>query len=229
MKKIGLIGGTTWVSTIDYYRYLNEYVNKELGDINFAECIIYSFNFADIKKNNDTNDWDKTLDMVAAAAQHLKNAGAELLLLGANTLHLIAERLEERVDLPLVHIAKATADEVTLHGLKKVALLGTKFTMELDFFKEKLKVKGIETIIPGDDDREFIQHTIYYELGKNIFTKETRQRYLSIIEGLIREGAEGIILGCTEIPLIIKQNDVSVAIFDTVQLHVAAAVKIALG
>src|SRR5882757_6854823 len=172
MKKIGLIGGTTWVSTIDYYRYLNEYVNKELGDINFAECIIYSFNFADIKKNNDANDWDKTLDMVAAASEHLKNAGAELLMLGANTLHLIAERLEERVDLPLIHIAKATADEVTLHGLKKVALLGTKFTMELDFFTSKLTAKGIETIIPGDDDREFIQHTIYYELGKNIFTEE---------------------------------------------------------
>ncbi|MES1160332.1 MAG: amino acid racemase, partial [Bacteroidota bacterium] len=221
--------GNNWVSTIDYYRYLNEYVNKELGGINFAECIIYSFNFADIKKNNDTNDWDKTLDMVAAASQHLKNAGAELLLLGANTLHLIAERLEERVDLPLIHIAKATADEVIRHGLKKVALLGTRFTMELDFFKEKLTAKGIETIMPGEDDREFIQHTIYYELGKNIFTEETRQRYLSIIEGLIREGAEGIILGCTEIPLIIKQQDVPVKIFDTVQLHVAAAVKVALG
>ncbi|HTI11729.1 MAG TPA: aspartate/glutamate racemase family protein [Puia sp.] len=229
MKKIGLIGGTTWVSTIDYYRYLNEYVNKELGGINFAECIIYSFNFADIKKNNDANDWDKTLDMMTTAALHLKNAGAELLLLGANTMHLIAERLEERVDLPLIHIAKVTADDITRHGLKKVALLGTRFVMELDFFTSKLAAQGIEAIIPGEDDRQFIQDTIYYELSKNILTDATRQRYLSIIEGLIRDGAEGIILGCTEIPLIIKQQDVSVKIFDTVQLHVAAAVKVALG
>src|SRR5260221_10170910 len=138
MKKIGLIGGVSWVSTVDYYRYINENINKALGGMNFAECIIYSFNYSDIKKNNDANDWDNTLIMVAAACEHLKNAGAELIVLGANTMHLIAEKLEEKIQLPVIHIAKVTADEITRHGLKKVALLGTKFTMELDFFTSKL-------------------------------------------------------------------------------------------
>ena len=228
MKKIGLIGGVSWVSTVDYYRYFNEGVNQQLGGLNYAECIIYSFNYADIKKNNDANDWDETLRMVAEASGHLKAAGAELIVLGANTMHVIAEPLEEKIQLPVIHIATATANEITKHGLKKVALLGTKFTMELDFFKSRLAAQQIEAIIPGPEDRDFIQDTIYYELGKGILKEETRQRYLSIIDGLIRQGAEGIILGCTEIPLIIKQDDVRVKVFDTVIIHAAAAVQFAL-
>jgi aspartate racemase len=166
--------------------------------------------------------------MVAEASLHLKTAGAELIVLGANTLHVIAERLEEKIQLPVIHIATATANEIKKDGLKKVALLGTKFTMELDFFKSRLAAQNIEAIIPGPEDRNFIQDTIYYELGKGILKAETRQRYLSIIDGLIRQGAEGIILGCTEIPLIIKQDDVRVKVFDTVIIHAAAAVEFAL-
>lgn len=228
MKKIGLIGGVSWVSTVDYYRYINESVNRELGGMNYAECLIYSFNYADIKKNNDANDWDKTLQMVTDACRFLKAGGAELIVLGANTMHLIAEEVEKNVQLPLIHIAKAAADEITRQGLKKVALLGTKFTMELDFFKEKLSAQGIEALIPGAEDRDFIQDTIYYELGKGILNPETKQRYITIINDLIQQGAQGVILGCTEIPLIIKADDVPVPVFDTVFIHVGAIVKYAL-
>jgi aspartate racemase len=228
MKKIGLIGGISWISTVDYYRYINENVNQRLGGMNYAEMIIYSFNYADIKKNNDANDWDKTLEMLTTAALHLQSAGAELLLLGANTMHVIAEPLQKRLSIPLIHIASATADEITRKGLKKVLLLGTKFTMELGFFRDRLAEKGITAIIPADDERTFIQDTIYYELGKGILKPETKQRYLSIINEGIRQGAEGVILGCTEIPMIIKPDDLSIPLFDTVTIHVTAAIDYAL-
>jgi aspartate racemase len=228
MKKIGLIGGISWISTVDYYRYINENVNQRLGGMNYAEMIIYSFNYGDIKKNNDANDWDRTLEMLTNAALHLQSSGAELLLLGANTMHVIADRLQKRLSIPLIHIASATADEVTRKGLKKVLLLGTRFTMELDFFRDKLADKGIATIIPEENERSFVQDTIYYELGKGILKPETKEHYLSIINEGIRQGAEGVILGCTEIPLIIKPEDLSIPLFDTVVIHVAAAIDYAL-
>lgn len=229
MKRLGLIGGISWVSTIDYYRLINEAVNRELGGLNFAECIIYSFNYADIKKNNDSNNWESTFTMLSAAAEHLKNAGAEAILLCANTMHLIADRLQEKIDLPLIHIAEATAKEIKKTNIKKVGLLGTKFTMEHTFFVSKLTAQNIETIIPGDDDRNFIHDTIFNELGSGMLLPQTRQRYLSIIDHLISQGVEGIILGCTEIPLLIKPEDVSVPLFNTAQIHSAAAVAFALG
>ncbi|MET0241834.1 MAG: amino acid racemase [Flavitalea sp.] len=182
MKKIGLIGGISWISTIDYYRAINEGVNKRLGGLNFSECLIYSFNYAEIKKNNDANDWDKTFSMLSEAADHLKNGGATAIILCANTMHLIADRIEEAIGLPVIHIAVVTAEAIKEQGLKKVGLLGTKFTMELDFFKSKLNASGIETIIPGDDDREYIHGTIFNELGKGVVTKELKERYLQISE-----------------------------------------------
>lgn len=228
MQTLGLIGGISWVSTIDYYKLINRGINDKLGGLNFSQCIIYSFNFADIKKNNDTNDWETTFQMVLKACNHLKSCGATGIVFCANTMHFIADRIEKEIGLPIIHIATATATEVEKMGLKKVGLLGTKFTMELDFFKSKLIDKGIETIIPNDNDREFLHQTILEELAKGIVTEQTKKRYLSIIADLINNGAEGIILGCAEMPLIIQQSDVSVPTFDTTLLHSKAAVEFSL-
>jgi aspartate racemase len=228
MKTLGLIGGMSWVSTIDYYKLINEGINERLGGLNFSQCIIYSFNYADIKRNNDANDWDANYKLVLTASEHLKNSGAAAIVLCANTMHLIAEKLEQSINLPVIHIATATATAVKNRNLKKVGLLGTKFTMELDFFKSKLTDKGIEAIIPGDEDRHFIHYNIFEELGRGLIKETSKQRYLSIIQQLIDRGAEGIILGCTEIPLLIQQSDVSVPVFDTTRLHAESAVNFAV-
>ncbi|AOC93313.1 Aspartate racemase [Flavobacterium anhuiense] len=229
MRKIGLIGGISWVSTSDYYTLINKGINEKLGGLNFSECLIYSFNYADIKKNNDANDWDSTFNMLLKAAEVLKSGGAEAILLCANTMHLIADRLQQAIDIPLLHIAVETAIEIEKKQLKKVGLLGTKFTMELDFFKDKLAEKGIETIIPVSEEvKDFIHYTIFEELGRGIATEETKKRYLEIANELIKNGAEGIILGCTEIPLVIKEGDLNVPIFDTTLIHTQAAINFQL-
>ncbi|HEY6503404.1 MAG TPA: aspartate/glutamate racemase family protein [Chitinophagaceae bacterium] len=228
MKTLGLIGGMSWVSTIDYYKLINEGINERLGGLNFSQCIIYSFNYADIKRNNDANDWEANLKMVSEAGEQLKNAGAKAILLCANTMHLVAEKAEAKIGLPIVHIAVATAAAISKMGLKKVGLLGTKFTMEHDFFTSKLTAQGIETIIPGEEDRQFIHYTIFEELGRGLIKETTKQRYLSVIHDLITKGAEGIILGCTEIPLLIQPPDVAVPVFDTARIHAAAAVDFAV-
>ena len=229
MRKIGLIGGISWVSTADYYKLINEGINEKMGGLNFSECLIYSFNYSDIKKNNETNNWDSTFEMLFKACQFLKAGGAEAIVLCANTMHLIADRLEEAIDLPLIHIASATAVEIQKQEIRKVGLLGTKFTMELDFFTDKLKAKGIEAIIPEtQEDKDFIHTTIFEELGRGLVTAETKKRYLEIANQLIERGAEGIILGCTEIPLVILPGDLSVPIFDTTLIHSNAAIQFQL-
>lgn len=229
MRKTGLIGGISWLSTIDYYRFINTGINDKLGGLNFAECIIYSFNYVDIKKNNDAGDWDKTLTMITNASLSLKNAGAEAIVLCANTMHVIADQLQQNINLPVIHIAGATADEIKKQKLKKVGLLGTKFTMEMDFFTSRLKQNNIETIIPEEEDRSFIHYTIFEELGRGLVIPESKEKYLSIINKLIEQGAEGIILGCTEIPMLIKQEDVNVPVFDTTFIHSNAVVEFMLG
>ncbi|MEN9684702.1 MAG: hypothetical protein RLZZ28_488 [Bacteroidota bacterium] len=228
MKTIGLIGGTSWVSTQDYYRYLNEGVNKKLGGLQFARCIIHSFNFADIQKNNDAEDWESTLQMFTEAAQGLEKSGAHAILIGANTLHRIADALQERIGIPIIHIGETTAAAISKKGLSKVALLGTRFTMELNFIKDKLAAHAIETIIPDEADRAYIHDNIATELAKNVFTENNKQAYLKIIHTLIEQGAEGIVLGCTEIPMLIKAADVAVPVFDTAFIHASAAVDFAL-
>ncbi len=226
MRKIGLIGGISWVSTADYYKLINQGVNEKMGDLNFSECLLYSFNYADIKKNNEANDWDSTFKMLLKGCEFLKSGGAEAIVLCANTMHLIADKLEAAIDLPLIHIATETALEIQKQDLKKVGLLGTKFTMELDFFKDKLKAKGIEVIIPeSEDDKDFIHTTIFEELGRGLVTEATKKRYLQIANELIEKGAEGIILGCTEIPLVILPEDIAVPVFDTTLIHSKAAVE----
>lgn len=229
MRKVGLIGGISWVSTADYYKLINEGINKKMGGLNFSECLIYSFNYSDIKKNNDANDWDLTFKMLFKGCEFLKAGGAEAIVLCANTMHLIADRLEKAIDLPIIHIATATAVEIQKQQMKKVGLLGTKFTMELDFFTDKLKSRGIDTIIPNSQiDKDFIHTTIFEELGKGLVSSATKKRYLEIANQLIENGAEGIILGCTEIPLVIKPEDISVPVFDTALIHSAAIIEFQL-
>lgn len=228
MKTLGLIGGTSWVSTMDYYKLINEGINEKLGGSEFARCIIYSLNYGDIIRNNKKDDWDANLKLIAEGAKVLEGGGAKGIILCANTMHLIADRLQPLINIPIIHIATATAAEIKKKNISKVALLGTKFTMERDFYKTKLSEQGIEAIIPNDDEREFIHYTIFEELGKNILKEESKQRYISIIKKMVDQGAEGIILGCTEIPLLIKQEDIAVPVFDTTLIHSTAAVEFAL-
>lgn len=228
MKTIGMIGGISWVSTIDYYKLINEGINAKLGGLEFAQCIIHSVNYGDIKRNNDANDWDANLKLISDAALQLQNSGASAIIICANTMHHIADKVQQQINIPLIHIATETAKSIEQKGLKKVGLLGTKFTMEYDFFTNKLKEKNIETIIPDAEDRNFIHYTIFEELGRSIINPESKKRYQKIINQLIQKGAEGIILGCTEIPMLIKQSDVSVPVFDTTYIHSAAAVEFML-
>jgi len=228
MRTLGLIGGISWVSTIDYYRYINTFVNDALGGLNYSQCIVYSFNYADIKKNNENNDWESTLNLIADACENLKRSGAEGIVLCASTMHLIADELEARIQIPVIHIASATGAEICRQKIKKIGLLGTRFTMERDFFKAKLTEQGIETIIPNDSDRAYIHHVIFEEFGRGIFLPETKKRFQFIMQDLVNAGAEGIVLGCTEIPLLLRQTDFHLPLFDTTQIHSKAAVDFAL-
>ena len=229
MKMLGLIGGTTWLSTVDYYRLLNEGINKRLCGNEYPRCLLYSLNFGDIVKINQRQDWDAALELFADAATRLKTGGAEALVLCANTAHVIADRLEKRIGLPLIHIADATADAIRRAGLERVALLGTRYTMELDFFKDRLAWHGVTAVVPNPEERDFIHDSIFGELAKNVIRPETRERYLRIMDRMAKQdGARGAILGCTEIPLLIKQSDTTMPVFDTTALHTAAAIDFAL-
>ena len=228
MKTIGIIGGTTWVSTADYYTLFNQKVNKALGGNHSARVILYSVDFDDVMTFKAEGRDDALKKMMLEAANLLDYAGAECLLLGANTMHMMADFIQERITIPLIHIGEETAKVIAAQGLKKVALLGTKVTMEKDFFHNKLAEYKIESITPGDDDRDFINNSIFTEFSKEIFTDETRARYTEIIAKLVQEGAEGIILGCTEIPILLKQKDFDIPLFNTTEIHANAAVKFAL-
>lgn len=226
MKTIGILGGTGWVSTAAYYSLLNQIVNKRTNGQHFARCIIYSVNFTELMELK-TNP--------AAMVKYLKNiadklalAGAECLLLGANTLHMYASELTPIINIPLIHIAQATAEAVKTAGMNKVGLLGTRLTMEKNFYKAILKGNGIEAIIPEEEDRAFIDHSILQDFFYETFKDETRQQYLTIIEKLRSRGAEGIILGCTEIPLLLQQQHTDILLFNTTEIHANAAVDFAL-
>lgn len=229
MKKIGLIGGLTWVSTIEYYRHLNQIVNEKLGGSEAAEIILYSVNFGEIKKYTEAGDWGSISKIICEAAIKLEKAGADCLLIGANTMHQIAPLVQQAVNIPLIHIAEVTAAAIRKRGLASVALLGTKYTMQLDFYKNALSRAGIKTLIPDTEGIQYVNTAIYSELGKNIFLPETRKGFLEIIDSLSLAGAEGVILGCTEIPLLLNQDDTTLEVFDTTYLHAKAAVAFALG
>jgi aspartate racemase len=228
MKTIGLIGGTGWVSTLEYYRLINEETNKQLGGHNAARCILYSFNYADINECNLREDHEGVYNFVLDAAIKLKNASADCLVLCANTLHQYADRLVEEVKLPIIHIADATAVEIKKQGLSTIGLLGTKFTMEMDFYTKKLSEAGLSSVVPEKSERLFIHNTIMNELLKEIFKPESKKRFLDIIYDLEQKGAQGIVLGCTEIPLLIKQSDTNLPVFNTLEIHAKAAVDYAV-
>jgi aspartate racemase len=228
MKTIGLIGGITWLSTIDYYRLINQMINEKKGGVSSAKILMCSVEFAEIKRLTEANDWNSLAAIISNAAQKLEVAGADCILICANTMHKIADKIQASIKIPLIHIAEETAKAVVQRQLQKVALLGTKYTMQLDFYKNKLSEKNIETIIPNTTDIEYINDAIYNEMGKGIFLPERKKVFLRIINELITQGATGIILGCTEIPILIKQEDVSVPVFDTTAIHTKAAVEFAL-
>ena len=227
MKTIGLVGGTGWVSTNEYYRLINQLMNEKKGGLHAARIIIYSVNYGEIDALNQKGDKLSVMLTLKHAAMKLEAAGVDCILLGANTSHQYAEDIQQALRIPLLHIGEATADEITKAGLKKVGLLGTKYTMEMDFYKEKLKDKSIEPLVPGEEDRNFIHQSINNELLHNQFYPETKARFLKIIQQLQQQGAEGIILGCTEIPLLIKQEDCSIPLFNTTEIHARAAVEFA--
>jgi aspartate racemase len=228
MKTIGLIGGLTWYSTLDYYRLLNELMNEKLGGVHSAKIILHSVDFAEIKILTEQQDWKSIAEIICKAAKGVETAGADCLMIGANTMHNIANEVQAAINIPVIHIAEATADAIKARALKKVALLGTKYTMQLPFYAEKLSQKGIATIIPNEADIEYINNSIYNEFSKGIFLPETKQQYLHIIDKLIAQGAEGIIAGCTEIPILIKPGDCRVPVFNTGLIHSMAAVDFAL-
>jgi aspartate racemase len=228
MKTIGLIGGLTWLSTLDYYRFLNQQVNEMLGGVEAAKIIIYSVNFGEIKVLTEEDRWDEIAALISVAAKKLKTAGADCILIGANTMHRIAGQVQSAVKIPVIHIADETAKVILEKNLEKVALLGTKYTMQLDFYTKRLSDQGIETIIPVANDIEIINTAIYNEMSRGIFREETKTEFLRIIDLMVKQGAQGIILGCTEIPILVKPEDCPVPVFDTTLIHTKAAVAFAL-
>jgi len=196
--------------------------------LNSAKILLYSLNFEELKTLFEANDWERVAEVLTEIANNLEAAGAQAIVLCSNTTHIPADEIRRRINIPLIHIADATAREINKLNLKKVALLGTRFTMDSDYYSEKLGQYGIETIVPNAEEREFINSSIFNELGKNIFTDETRRKYLEIIRNLNERGAEGVIFGCTEIPMLIKLENCPIPSFDTTLIHARAAVEYAL-
>jgi aspartate racemase len=230
MKTLGLIGGTTWVSTVDYYRLINQQVNKKLGGLSSAKILLYSVNFAEFNPPTDPNEWGEITQKFSDISKNLEKAGADCIVFCANTPHMISDEIQKIINIPIIHIAEETAKAVSKHNFKKVGLLGTRITMEQPFYSKKLLKFGITTVTPEFEERKFIHSSILDEMAKEIFKEETRQKYLEIINKLISdEGVEGIVLACTEIPIIIKQKDCPVPLFDTTLIHASAIVNFAIG
>jgi len=229
MKTIGLIGGMSWESTASYYRLINEAVKHQLGGLHSAELCLYSVDFAKIEAYQQAGDWEKTADILIQAAQNLEKAGAACLLICTNTMHLVAPQVQAAIDIPLLHIADATAQAIKQQNIDKVALLGTAYTMEKDFYKGRLIDKyQLDVIVPNAHDRALVHNIIYDELCLGRINDASRHEYLRIIDSLVEQGAQGIILGCTEIALLVKPRDTTVKLFDTTQIHALAAVDWAL-
>ncbi|MGB9024154.1 MAG: aspartate/glutamate racemase family protein [Candidatus Bathyarchaeia archaeon] len=229
MKTIGLIGGLSWESSKEYYRIINETVNERLGGLHSAKCILYSLDFAESREIQQTKGWDEMTKILIDTAQRLEAAGADIVLICTNTMHKFMPEIQREIHVPILHIADATAEKVLEKGLKKVGLLGTKMTMEEDFYKGRIGEKfGINVLVPDKDERDFIETVIIDELCVGKMNASSKKRFKQIIGKLVENGVEGIILGCTEIPLLIKQEDVNVPIFDTAEIHAKAAVEFAL-
>ncbi len=223
MKTLGLIGGMSWESTVPYYRQINQQINQRLGGLHSAKIILYSVDFQQIEALQRSGDWQQAGQLLAEAAQALQHAGAQGLVLCTNTMHKVAAAINDATPLPLLHIADATAQQIKARGLNRIGLLGTRFTMEQDFYKARLLAQGIEVIIPDQPGRDLVHQVIYHELCLGQIKAESRLAYQQIIAGLVAQGAEGVILGCTEIGLLVQPDDAAVPLFDTTAIHARAA------
>lgn len=229
MKTIGLLGGMSWESTLNYYKAINQGVKAALGGLNSAEILLYSVNFDHIEKLQRAGEWQKMGEMLAKSAQDLEAAGAHCLLICTNTMHKVAHQIEDNISIPLLHIADATAAHLIQDDISRVGLLGTAFTMEQGFYKNRLTEKfGIQVLVPNEEDRDCVHRVIYNELCLGEINPESKERYLAIINKLHRQGAQAIILGCTEIALLVSQNDTEIPLYDTTGIHADTAVKFAL-
>ncbi|WP_286222565.1 aspartate/glutamate racemase family protein [Marinobacter apostichopi] len=228
MKTIGLLGGMSWESTQSYYRLINEGVKSQLGGLHSARLILYSVDFAEIEAMQHRGDWQGTARLLVAAAASLQAAGADFLVIGTNTMHKVAPQIAEAVELPLLHIADATAESLKKHGIDSVGLLGTRFTMEQTFYRERLEKACIRVLIPEPDERDEIHRVIYQELCQGEIRADSRAGYLEVVDRLADRGAQAVILGCTEIGLLLQQTDTNVPLFDTTEIHAHAAVTRAL-
>jgi len=229
MKTIGMIGGMSWESSIEYYRIVNEKVKEKLGGLHSAVSLMYSVDFAEIEALQHAGKWEEATHSMIKAAQHVEAGGADFVVICTNTMHKMADEVEAAIGIPLLHIADATAEAIKAQGLSNIGLLGTKFTMEEDFYRGRLVDKhGLDVLIPDAEDREIVHRVIYDELVLGEIKDESREQYKQIIEKLIAVGAQGIILGCTEIGLLVKDKDSSVPLFDTTTIHAVSAVEKAL-
>ena len=231
MKTTGLLGGMSWESTVGYYRAINEGIRRQLGGLHSAKIVMYSVDFDPIEKLQHSGDWQATGEILANCSRSIEAGGADFLLICTNTMHKVAEQVEEAVDIPLLHIADATGEALARDGVKKVGLLGTAFTMEEDFYRGRLMDKfNLDVIVPEQDDRRIVHDIIYQELCLGKIRKQSRQEYARIVEGLAGNGAEAVILGCTEIGMLISDNDtgIEVPLYDTTEIHAAKAVEWAL-
>ena len=228
MKVLGLIGGMSFESTITYYQVINETVKRELGGLHSAKCILYSVDFDEIERYQASGEWAKSGEVLADAAKALERAGADLIVICTNTMHKVAPDIAKAIDIPILHIADMTALELKKADIHRVGLLGTKYTMTQDFYKDVLIAKGIDVLVPDQKDIEVVNDVIYNELCLGIIKDISKEKYLKIIDKLVQKGAEGIILGCTEIGLLIKQGDTDIPLFDTTLIHAQKAALIAL-
>lgn len=228
MKKIGLLGGMSWESSLEYYRIMNELVKSKLGGSHSVKCVLHSFDFHEVEELQHKGEWETLTSLMVKEADNLKRAGAEFTVICTNTMHLMAPDIEKNTGLKVIHIADAAGDEIIRRNVNKVLLLGTKFTMEGSFYKARLENKGIEVVIPNETDRQIIHDIIYNELILGVIKPESKQSYIKIINKMTEEDITGVVLGCTEIPMLIKQEDVMVEVFDTTEIHSRAAVDYAI-
>ncbi|MDM5340244.1 aspartate/glutamate racemase family protein [Fictibacillus enclensis] len=228
MKVIGLIGGMSWESSAEYYRMMNEEIKRRLGGLHSAKCILYSVDFQEIERYQSEGAWQKAGEVLSNAARSLEKGGADFIVICTNTMHKVIDAIQASVNIPLLHIADATADRIIENGFHSVGLLGTRYTMEQDFYKSRLESKGIQVIVPKETEREMVNKVIYEELCLGNIRQDSKDEYKKVIQGLIESGAQGIILGCTEIGLLIKPEDSSVPLFDTTNIHALEAVNLSL-
>ncbi|NTU27144.1 aspartate/glutamate racemase family protein [Bacillus tequilensis] len=228
MKTIGLIGGMSWESSAEYYRMINEEIKKKLGGLHSAKCVLYSVDFKEIEHYQSEGAWDKAGAALGKAARSLEKAGADFIVICTNTMHKVIGYIQQMITIPILHIADATADQITRQGIRSVGLLGTKYTMEQDFYKSRIESHNINVIVPADEEREVINHIIYQELCLGEIKQSSKNMYKKIINHLVDRGVEGIILGCTEIGLLVKAEDSEVPLFDTAFIHAQTAVNTSL-